>query len=116
MIFVAETEERCLFVFASEAEAVARCEGLDVEAGVWVFWDADGAPLEPEFIVPNVQGLICVGNGSYRLNKASPDHHADLAEALDEIVLMEPNPFFSSLKEVRSHIVAGGGAGGSEGG
>lgn len=116
MIFVAETEERCLFVFASEAEAVARCEGLDVEAGVWVFWDVDGAPLEPEFIVPNVQGLFWVGNGSYRLIKASPGHHADLAEALDEIVLMEPNPFFSSLKEVRSHIVAGGGAGGSEGG
>lgn len=115
MIFVAETEERCLFVFASEAEAVARCEGLDVEAAIWLFWDADGAPLEPEFIVPNVRGLFQVGNGSYHLIRASPDHHADLAEALDEIALMEPNPFFSSLEEVRSHIVAGGGTGGSVG-
>ena len=104
MIFVAETEERCLFVFASEAEAVARCEGLDVEAAIWLFWDADGVPLEPDFIVPNVRGRFWVGNGSYRLVKASPDHHANLAEALDEIVLMEPNLFFSSLEAVRSHI------------
>ncbi len=46
MIFVVETEEHSLRVFLSEAEAVAHCEGLDVEAGVWLFWDDRGEPLD----------------------------------------------------------------------
>lgn len=108
MVFAVETEERSLWVFASEADAIAKCEGLDVEAATWLFWTADGAPLVPEFITPNQRGWFWVGSGSYRLIKASPDHHADLVDALDEILSMEPNPFFSSLEQVRAHIVGAG--------
>ena len=104
MIFVAETEERSLIVFPNEDEAVAYCEGLDVEAAIWLFWATDGSPLEPEFITPNKRGLILVQNGTYRLVPASQDHHAELGEALEQILHMEPNPFFSSLMEIREHI------------
>jgi len=107
VIFAAEIEERCLLVFANEDEAIAKCEGIDVEAAIWLFWDADGGPLEPEFTVPNERRWFGVSNGRYRLIKASPEHHADLAEALDEIGFMEPNPFFISLEEVRSRLVKG---------
>ncbi len=58
MIFVVETEERTLRVFQSDVEAVAHCEGLDVEAGVWLFWNDRGEPLEPHFSVPNQRGLF----------------------------------------------------------
>lgn len=109
LMFAAETEECRLFVFASEADAIAQCEGLDVEAAVWLFWATDGTPLEPDFITPNRRELFRVANGSYRLVEASPDHHADLAEALDVILSMEPNPFFSSLEQVRAHVAGGGG-------
>nr|WP_295381957.1 hypothetical protein [Pseudoxanthomonas sp.] len=108
-MFAAETEECRLFVFASEADAIAQCEGLDVEAALWLFWTTDGTPLEPDFLIPNRRGLFRVANGSYRLVEASPDHHADLAEALDMLLSMEPNPFFSSLEQVRAHVAGGGG-------
>ena len=104
MIFAVETEERALTVFRTEDEAVAYCEGLDVEAATWLFWTADGSPLEAEFITPNKRGWFSVQNGTYRLVPALPEHHADLAEALDEILWLEPNPFFQSLLQVREHL------------
>ncbi len=47
MIFVVETEEQTLYVFPQESEAVAHCEGLDIEAAIWLFWDNAGKPLAP---------------------------------------------------------------------
>ncbi len=104
MIFVVDTEGRALTVYPSEADAVAYCEGLDVEAAVWLFWASDGSPLQPEFTIPNTRGWFTVGNGTYHLVPAAPDHHAPLSEALDEILRLEPNPFFDSLGDVRMHL------------
>lgn len=104
MIFAVQTEERALTVFPNESEAVAYCEGLDVEAGVWLFWASDGSPLEAEFTVPNTRGVFVVGNGNYHLAPAATDHHANLGEALDEILRLEPNHFFRSLEDIRIHL------------
>ena len=60
MIFAVETEERTLRVSKDEAEAVAACDGLDVEAAVWLFWSNDGMPLEPVFTTPNKRGIFRV--------------------------------------------------------
>ena len=35
MIFAFDTDDRSLMVFSSEAEAIAYCEGVDVEEGGW---------------------------------------------------------------------------------
>jgi hypothetical protein len=106
MIFVASTEEQSLMVFPSELDAVSYCEGLDVEAGEWLFWDDAGSPLEPHFEVPNKRGLFTVTNGTYRLVPAASMHHAPLAEALSAIRHFEgPAPFFSETA-VRSHIAS----------
>ncbi|MAP76732.1 MAG: hypothetical protein CMK87_01530 [Pseudomonadales bacterium] len=104
MIFAVETEERALAVFPTQDEAIAYCEGLDVEAATWLFWAADGSPLEAEFITPNKRGWFSVQNGHYRLVPALPEHHADLAEALDEVLRLEPNPTFNSLLQVREYL------------
>lgn len=104
MIFVVETETRSLAVHGDEATAVKEYEGIDVEAAQYLFWSNDGTPLEAEFTVPNKRGWFSVQSGTYRLVKAAQDHHADLAEALDEVAYLEPNPYFSSLAEIRTHI------------
>jgi len=96
MIFVAETEERSFYAFPSEAEAVAHCEGLDVEAGIWLFWDDSGRPLEPVFSVHNKRGLFVGANGVYSLVPAEEKHHAPLEEVLSEFLSFEsPAPFNS---------------------
>jgi len=104
MIFVVETETRALAVHDDEADAIKEYEGIDVEAALYLFWSDDGTPLEPEFTVPNKRGWFSVQSGTYRLVKAAQDHHADLAEALDEVTHLEPNAHFLSLAEIRAHI------------
>ncbi|NRF72489.1 hypothetical protein HLB44_36645 [Aquincola sp. S2] len=106
MIFVAETEERTLLVFPSEAAAVAACEGLDVEAGVWRFWSEDGAPLEPIFTAPNKPGLFTVGNGTYHLLPVDELHHARLEEAVEGIVNFACDPPLHNAVGVKAHLSA----------
>ena len=110
MIFAVETEERTLIAFPSEAEAVAYCEGLDVEAAVWLFWNDCGEPLERQFPVPNKQGLIGVRNGTYSLVPASENHHAVLMEALEEILNFESTAPFNSADGVRNYLEGGSAA------
>ncbi|MBB5207871.1 hypothetical protein [Chiayiivirga flava] len=104
VIFVANNEEQSLMVFPPEADAVAYCEGLDVEAGEWLFWDNAGNPLEPRFEVPNKRGLFTVQNGTYRLVPAASPYRVELAVALSEIRHFEGPALFLSEAVVRNHI------------
>lgn len=104
MIFAAETEERTLYVFSSEKDAIANCEGLDVEAAVWLFWDDAGRPLEPRFTIPNKRGLFGSKNGVYELVPAAPNHHAALIEAVENIVAFEAEAPFNSIAGVRAYV------------
>jgi hypothetical protein len=104
MIFAVETEERALRAFASEADAISACEGLDVEAAVWLFWSNDGTPLEPVFTVPNKRGLFTVKNGVYFLRPATGLHHARLSEAVDEVLNFEGPAPFTSASAVKTHL------------
>jgi hypothetical protein len=106
MIFAIETEERTLYAFESEAQAIAACEGLDVEAAVWLFWADDGSPLEPMFTVPNKRGLFKVKSGTYHLVPSSEEHHAHLAEALEEIFHYEATAPLNTAQGVRSYLAS----------
>ena len=98
MIFAVETEERTLRTFTNDTEAIAACEGLDVEAAIWLFWSNDGTPLEPVFTVPNKRGLFTVKNGTYFLRPAETLHHAHLREGVDKVLTFEgPEPLTSAL-------------------
>ena len=105
MIFAVATDECTLTAFENEAAAVAACEGLDVEAADWLFWDDRGNPLEPLFSIPNMRGLFVVQNGVYSLVPANPDHHACLSEALDEILNFASRPPLNSAEGLRAYLV-----------
>ena len=85
MIFAAETEERSLHVFPDAETAASYCDGLAVEATLWLFWDDQGAPLAPEFTIPNQRGLFTGTNGQYHLVPATGGQHAFLHAALEQI-------------------------------
>lgn len=105
MIFVAETETKELYVFQTVEAAVAACEGLDVEAAVWIFWDSEGNPLEPEFSVPNKRGLFSVQNGRYHLVPARTERYAPLLGALEEIRFIDGGGIFKTIEEVRAYLI-----------
>ncbi|MDR6674377.1 hypothetical protein [Xanthomonas sp. 1678] len=102
MIFATATDENTLFVFDSIAEAIAYCEGIDVEDGSWIFWDEAGNALSAEFIMPNHHGRLTVGDGAYRLVQA-PDQPT-LAESLSSIFHIDGNPHFATLSAVGAHL------------
>ena len=103
MIFALATDEQTLFVFQSTEEAIAYCEGVDVEAGDWIFWDEGGSPLQAEFTTPNHHGRFSIGNGAYRL---VPDPSGDaLISLLGRFGGLEKNQFFASATALRDHLV-----------
>lgn len=104
MIFAVATDERTLVTFESEESAVSACEGLDVEAADWLFWDDRGNPLEPLFSVVNKRGLFLMQNGVYSLVPAKPGHHASLDETLNEILNFASCPPFNSAEGVREYL------------
>ena len=104
MIFAAETEERSLHVFPDAETAASYCEGLAVEATIWLFWDDRGAPLEPRFTIPNKRGLLTNKNGVYHLVPMSAGQHGYLREALDHVLHVVGEFPFNSVKAVRQYL------------
>ena len=52
MFHLLETRERCVYVYASEAEGMARVTTADLEAGRWQVFDADGKALIVQVVTP----------------------------------------------------------------
>lgn len=104
MIFAAATDEKGLMIFSSEREAIAYCEGVDVEDGMWRFWDGNGAALSAQVVVANHRTGIFVGSGTYGLRPA-PDLPA-LIHSLPYISYLEANPYFATLAEVQVHLAS----------
>jgi hypothetical protein len=104
MIFAAETEERSLHVFPDADTAASYCEGLAVEATIWLFWDDNGAPLEPQFTIPNKRGLFTATNGLYHLVPVIGGQHTFLLEALEQIRQVIGEFPFTSVGAVQDYL------------
>jgi GNAT superfamily N-acetyltransferase len=84
MVFALDTDDGGLMAFASTAEAVLHCKGIDVQDGFWRFFAEDGSPLEARFerlAEPGNDPIVC---GSYTLQRAMSGLW--LQERLDQIV------------------------------
>lgn len=102
MIFALATDENTVFVFAAATDAIAYCEGIDVEDGGWRFWDMAGNPLAAEFLTANLRGGATVGSGSYRLVPVSG--RSTLGECLSSIGQIGDNSRFPDISAVRRHL------------
>ncbi len=105
MIFAAETEERALHVFPDADTAASYCEGLAVEATIWLFWDDSGEPLEPCFTIPNKRGLFTAQNGLYHLVPAvGGAHKTMLQEVLEQIRHVVGEFPFTTVRAVQDYL------------
>ena len=102
MIFAAATDENTLCIFASAADAIAYCEGIDVEDGGWRFWDESGNPLSAEFLTPNHRERFTICSGTYRLVQSSSQ--PTLSESISGIRHIDGNPYFATLSAVQLHL------------
>ncbi len=112
MIFVF-IEDGTLDVVADIEEARRQYEGVDVESGVFTFYDDRGTYLRPDFVVPNKYGSFLgliewSESGIFDL-VVDPDADGDpLWLSLYETEAVNPNPWFDSLKEVKDYLQANG--------
>jgi hypothetical protein len=108
MIFVLD-ETNALYVSDSEAELQGAFEGVDVENGIYRFFDHSGKRLAAEFTVPNRTGNMLgpmgwVRSGKYRLRPSADMSALNLSELLSTITVIEPNRYFSDLEAVRREL------------
>lgn len=108
MIFVLD-EANVLYVSGSEAELQGAFEGVDVEDGVYRFFDESGSPLVAEFTVCNERGKIIgpvqwIRSGTYRLLHSHDVTVPHLFDVLNMVIAVEPNRYFSDLEAVRSAL------------
>ncbi len=100
MIFAFATDDRTLMVFLNEAKAVAYCEGIDVEAGGWAFFDNDGRPLDAVFTRPNFKAGPIVGSGTYVLRPTPSASAQSLAQRLHEVASVEGPENLTTVADV----------------
>jgi hypothetical protein len=107
-----------LFVFPNdttleicESLEVARreYEGIDVEAGVYSFFDFTGVPVKPVFTVPNDHskflGLIpSCSSGVFEFERDSASESHGIASALGNAEHLKKNQIFETLDDVSRHL------------
>jgi hypothetical protein len=108
MIF-AFAEDGTLSVHETEADVQREYEGVDVENRVFSFYNEDGVFLEPVFVSPNRRGktlglLEWVASGVYKLVPRPLAEEDSFALALFETSILNPNPWFQSLVELKSKL------------
>ena len=110
MIFVLD-ETGVLHVASSVAELQGAFEGVDVENGIYRFFDESGKPLVAEFVVPNERGrtlglVSWVRSGTYRLIGSDDVSVPHLSEVLNTDVGLAFNRHFLDLDAVRRSLAS----------
>ena len=108
MIF-AILDDLGLAVHSSIEDACRGHEPVDVENGDVHFFDDDGWPLDPVFVVPNrygkVLGVTVLEQGSFVLQRRVLGTEADgLKVALETVAYLQPNQHFVSVDAIRNYV------------
>ena len=108
MVFIFN-DDGTLEVVNSLEEVRRNCEGIDVENGVFRFFDENGNHLEPRFTKPNktcqVFGVFSlVEAGEYELIPSPIINEREIFLSLLEASEMESNPWFKSLDGVKGYL------------
>jgi hypothetical protein len=103
VIYVFANDDRGLSVYATPREAVAACEGIDVEDGNYMFFSSDGRPLRPTFTRPNRRGVLIVRSGDYVLEPLNQSSAPGLLDILARVTCVE-GCGFNSVKMVEAQI------------
>jgi hypothetical protein len=102
MTFVFATDDESLSVHSTDAMACAQAEGIDVEDGLYLFFDDAGRPLRPVFSTPNKRGRFSVLSGVYALHTEPSGDPSGLLDILPQVTSVEGE--LRSVEAVRQHL------------
>ena len=86
------------------------CEGVDVEDGVYRFFDELGRRLVPRFIGPVERrsllfgAIKSVGGGNFELELDPQDQGSAFETSLANVVAIEPNQRFATIADLARYV------------
>jgi len=107
MIFVF-IEDGTLDIINNVKDAQNNYEGIDVESGVYDFYDEKGTYLKPKFTKPNkykkyLFGLFStVESGEFILETSPNDQEDSFHQMLQDTQALNDNKYFHSLEELKT--------------
>jgi hypothetical protein len=105
-------DDRTLSVASDEASVYRNCEGVDVQSGVYRFYNESGNSLKVVFDVPVKQGkwwsLWSVDSGLYHLEVDLNPTGEPLWASFQQTAFLEPNEHFASLDDLKTFLRAHG--------
>src|SRR6266550_2353467 len=104
-------EDQTVAVLPDLDSVRTQCETVDVENGVYRFFDDLGRQLMPRWIAPvertSILGKIkLVGGGEFELELDPQDQGSAFETSLERVVAIEPNPLFETVAELARQVAA----------
>ena len=106
-----------LFVFSDDGtlevieglKGACHYEGIDVESGVFRFYDESGRYLQPRFTKPNKTGRFLwffrwVESGKFELAPVPAAGQDTIWTCLQTTTVLSPNPWFQTLDDVKRFL------------
>src|SRR5215470_1766214 len=94
-----------------DIEAVRKeCEAVDVEEGLYTFFDELGRRLVPKLLEPVPRGssffgaLKWVGSARFELELDSQDDETLFENEIANVAAINPNPWFESVADLARHV------------
>jgi hypothetical protein len=108
MIFVF-VEDGTLEIVDGIEQARQNYEGIDVESGVFQFYNDKGIYLKPRFIKPNKTRRFfwifkTIESGIFELVPDPNTDEDDIWTCISETVALEPNSRFKTIEEVKLYL------------
>ncbi|KRB77630.1 DcrB-related protein [Noviherbaspirillum sp. Root189] len=102
-VFSLRLRDRILHVFHTDDEACKSISAIEVEDGLWKFFDAAGDALHPEFIEPNT-GKIWRTAGRYLLRPRATHDVDTLHRYLDHVQGVRGTPPMNGIAAIRTYL------------
>lgn len=102
-------EDQTVEVVPNFSSLKSSCEDVDVEDGVYQFYDEHGQHLIPHFITPverskSFLGTL-IGNGDYELVLDTNDDGTAFDKAINMKTAIDPNPWFATIEDLVKRVI-----------
>ncbi len=99
MIFVF-LDDSTLDVVSEKDNLCSKYEGIDVENGVYEFFDEGLHKMIPEFRTQNERAFLGIVSGQYELRATDVDRNSFLSR-LAKVSSVNPNSWFKNVDDIR---------------
>jgi hypothetical protein len=110
-MIIAFADDQTVQVFTDIASVRSQCEAIDVEDGIYHFFDEYGRPLKPRIITPVQRtslpfGVKLIDGGTFDLELDAEDERNAFDALLAHAVVIEPNRRFETIADLTRFVDA----------